>query len=94
GWVERRPDPDDRRINRMHLTDRGRRVHAAIWPIALSTVDDALARLSNDERDVLVELLGRVKGELVELAGADNGQSISAEEILGASDDDMSEARA
>src|SRR3954449_10321604 len=25
GWVERRPDPEDRRANRLHLTNAGRR---------------------------------------------------------------------
>jgi DNA-binding MarR family transcriptional regulator len=94
GWVERRPDPQDRRINRVHLTDRGTRMHAAIWPIALSTVDDALVRLSATEREVLVDLLARVKGELVGLAGTDNGNTLSAADILGAADDDLSEARA
>ena len=29
GWVERRPDDGDRRINRLHLTADARKVHAA-----------------------------------------------------------------
>ena len=29
GWVERRPDNGDRRINRLHLTADARKVHAA-----------------------------------------------------------------
>ena len=30
GWLERRADPNDRRINRLHLTDESRRMHALI----------------------------------------------------------------
>jgi len=69
-------------------------MHAAIWPIALATVDDALVRLSASERDVLVDLLARVKGELVGLAGADNGSSLSVDDLLGGADDELREARA
>ena len=36
GWVERRPDNGDRRINRLHLTVDARKVHAAMWAIATS----------------------------------------------------------
>jgi MarR family transcriptional regulator for hemolysin len=30
GWIERRADAADRRINRIYLTDRGERIHAAM----------------------------------------------------------------
>ena len=53
GWVERRPDNGDRRINRLHLTADARKVHAEMWAIAESTVDDALSPLSADERDAI-----------------------------------------
>lgn len=72
GWVERRPDPVDRRINRIFLTDRGERVHAAIWPIAQSTTADALVDLSAAEHAKLTELLERVKSRLLQLAEFDN----------------------
>ena len=42
GWVERRPDPGDRRGVLVHLTDSGR-----------ATVDSALADLLVKERDIL-----------------------------------------
>ncbi|MEZ5818819.1 MAG: MarR family transcriptional regulator [Hyphomicrobiaceae bacterium] len=71
GWVERRPDPVDRRINRIFLTDRGERVHAVIWPIARSTVSDALGDLSDSEVVLLTQLLSRVKARLGELADHD-----------------------
>jgi MarR family transcriptional regulator for hemolysin len=70
GWVERRPDRGDRRVNRLHLTDEARRVHAEMWAIAESTVDDALAPLSVNEREQYTELTAKVKGRLQNLAGA------------------------
>lgn len=76
GWVERRPDPVDRRINRIFLTDRGERVHAAIWPIAQSTTADALVDLSAAEHAKLTELLERVKSRLLQLAEFDNAAEL------------------
>ena len=71
GWVERRPDRGDRRINRLHLTDEARRVHTEMWSIAEETVDDALSPLSATEREKYTELTAKVKGRLQTLAGAD-----------------------
>lgn len=71
GWVERRPDPSDRRINRIHLTDRGERIYAAIQPISAATVIDALDSLSPAERDRVTALLGRVKDRLLDMAESD-----------------------
>jgi MarR family transcriptional regulator for hemolysin len=69
GWVERRPDKGDRRINRLHLTDEARRLHRNLWAIAEATVDDALATLSVGEREQFTRLAARVKGQLQTLAG-------------------------
>jgi DNA-binding MarR family transcriptional regulator len=71
GWVERRADPVDRRINRIFLTERGQRVFDVISPIARATVADAVADLSDYEIALLVQLLGRVKSRLGELAESD-----------------------
>jgi len=67
GWVVRRAQAGDRRINRIYLTSEAERVHKRIWRIAEATVDDALANLSEPEADQLLRLLARVKGRLVEL---------------------------
>ena len=72
GWIERRPDSGDRRINRIFLTELGERVHAVIWPIAQSTLDDGLLDLSEAEVSQLTELLARVKMRLVWLAENDS----------------------
>lgn len=70
GWIERRPDDSDRRINRLYLTDEARRAHKSMWTIAESTVDDALTPLSARERDQFARMAARVKGRLQVLAGA------------------------
>jgi len=70
GWVERRADSDDRRINRLYLTADARRAHKDMWAIAETTVDDALAPLSDTEREQFTRLAARVKGQLQSMAGA------------------------
>ena len=90
GWVERRPDISDRRINRIHLTDRGERVYAAIQPISQSTIDDALDDLSSVERERLTALLARVKTRLLETAERDFMNAYALDEALGADVDELS----
>ena len=59
GYVERRPDPGDRRAKRIHLTDRGRK-NARV-----------AKRATADVEDHLVELLGRQRYQLLRLTLAD-----------------------
>ena len=70
GWVERRAQAGDRRINRVYLTAEAERVHDRIWRIAEATVEDALADLSQRESAQLLKLLGRMKSRLIDIAGA------------------------
>ena len=70
-WLQRRSDVRDKRVNRLYLTSKGNRLHAAIWPIAEATVDTALADLSAKERRRLSVLLARVKITLQALAERD-----------------------
>jgi DNA-binding MarR family transcriptional regulator len=74
GWLERRADPKDRRINRLHLTTEGKRIHTAIWPVAEATVDTAMAGLSGEERKTLTALMTRVKLRLQALSENDPGE--------------------
>jgi len=67
GWVERRAQAGDRRINRIYLTPEAERVHKRIWRIAEGTVEDALGGLSAPEIVQLMKLLARVKKSVVEL---------------------------
>jgi DNA-binding MarR family transcriptional regulator len=70
GWVERRAQAGDRRVNRLYLTPEAERLHKRIWRIAETTVEDALAELSRREGAQLRKLLGRVKSRLIQMASA------------------------
>ncbi len=82
GWLQRRDDASDRRVNRLHLTPQAERLHVAIWPIAESTVDMALGDLSVEERRQLTEIMTRVKAKLQALAEHDPGAPDRAREAV------------
>ena len=73
GWVERRPDPADRRARRLYLTAKARPVLGRIWNVANETRDEALVTLSPAEADQLIDLLGRVHDALSERVPLDGG---------------------
>jgi MarR family transcriptional regulator, transcriptional regulator for hemolysin len=64
GWIERRPDPADRRAHCLFLCDAARPVVDRIWKIAEQTRSEMLAALSQDEREHLMDLLERIHGSL------------------------------
>jgi DNA-binding MarR family transcriptional regulator len=64
GWVVRRADAADRRVNRLHLSAEAARIEAELQAIGEAMVDDALALLAPPERIRFAELLGRVKRRL------------------------------
>jgi len=70
GWLERRPDSGDRRVNRLFLTEEARRLHARMWAVAEATVDDALSPLSAAEREQFSFMASRVKARLQDLSAA------------------------
>jgi len=79
GWLRRRADASDRRVNRLHLSAEANRLHAAIWPIAEATVDEALGDLTAKERRALTGLMTRVKAKLQALAEHDPGAGLRAD---------------
>jgi MarR family transcriptional regulator for hemolysin len=68
GWIERRPDPTDRRARRLFLTDKARPVLGRIWDVSSETQDQVLAPLSPDEAEQLIDLLRRVHGSMADRA--------------------------
>jgi MarR family transcriptional regulator, transcriptional regulator for hemolysin len=71
GWIERRPDPADRRARLLFLTDKARPILGRIRAVANETRDEALALLSPTERAQLTALLTRVHATLSERVPAD-----------------------
>lgn len=59
--VERRPDPNDRRAQRLFLTAKAAPVLTQIWEVADETYDVVLKGLTPEDRDQLIELLMRVR---------------------------------
>ena len=57
GWLERRRDPDDRRSYRLHVTPAGERAVAEMRPKVLAANRVMAARLTDDERARLHQLL-------------------------------------
>jgi MarR family transcriptional regulator, transcriptional regulator for hemolysin len=71
GWIERRPDPADRRARRLFLTDKARPLLGRIRDVANDTRDEALVLLSPTEKAQLMALLTRVHATLSERVPAD-----------------------
>jgi DNA-binding MarR family transcriptional regulator len=59
-WIERRPDPSDRRAHRLYLREASRPIIARMWKIADQARAEALAGLGPSEREQLIATLERV----------------------------------
>ena len=66
GWVERRPDPDDRRAWRIFLTDKVQPVLEEMENIAIEVRNDAMVDFSSMERERFIDNLIRVKSNLAD----------------------------
>jgi DNA-binding MarR family transcriptional regulator len=66
GWVERRPDPEDRRANRIFLTEEGRTLLAATMPVHHAHVQKLMKGLDRPELQRLHQLLDQLEGGLGE----------------------------
>ena len=77
GWIERQPDPADRRARRLYLTAKARPVLSRIWSVATDTRDEALVHLSPAEADALIDLLLRVHDTLSDRVPADAGAAVA-----------------
>ena len=77
GWVERRPDAGDRRVNRLHLTAEADLIQLRLARISERMIDDALALLAPAERDVFAELMRRVKRQLQGMLEGEPAKTVS-----------------
>jgi len=64
GWVERRRDPDDRRMWRIHLTDAAQPILLQLKGIADSLFVDAAEGISADDQAKLHALLEQLRDNL------------------------------
>ena len=64
GWVERRPDPEDRRANRMYLTVEGRARLSQAFPDQTASIARIMQALSTTELQNLYQTLDRLEERL------------------------------
>ena len=60
GWIERRSDPDDKRLSKVYLTEAGRNVKPDLISIVTEFLDAALEGLSRDDVLKMEELHARI----------------------------------
>lgn len=86
GWVERRPDPRDRRAVQLFLTDKTQPILANMRAAGTLFQEQALAGINAAERQQLIAILGRIKANLSSpKAGADSSPAIDASTTTNAS---------
>jgi DNA-binding MarR family transcriptional regulator len=76
GWIERRPDPADRRAHRLYLLPPSSPVLAEILRIAEKARSEALAGLTGEQREQMMDMLEHVRRNLASLVSA--GEPASA----------------
>jgi DNA-binding MarR family transcriptional regulator len=62
--VQRRPDPADRRAWRLFLTEKGNELIDQMRPLASETLETALDGIGAEQRDELMAVLDRMRGNL------------------------------
>jgi len=66
-WIERRLDPLDRRARRLYLKPAAMPVLKQIWQLADRARAEAFAGLDTNERNLVLDLLERIRGNLAPL---------------------------
>jgi len=68
GWIERRPNPSDRRSVLVSITEAGRATTDQLLPGVRVVEREAMATLTPRERDQLLRLLAKVLDRAAEIA--------------------------
>jgi DNA-binding MarR family transcriptional regulator len=55
--IKRQPDPDDSRLQRIHLTKKGKKLRHVLVPIAQSTMESMLIGLNQSDLKSLRQIL-------------------------------------
>lgn len=66
GWIERRADPADRRARRLYMTAKAKPVFERMIAVGLETRGEALAGISQADRERMIDLLIQVRRNLSE----------------------------
>ena len=66
GFLERRPDPDDERVSRVHLTAMGRRVQSDVEAVFQRFAEEIFAGFTEEELASLYAMLQRLHRNIEE----------------------------
>lgn len=69
GFVERRSDPEDQRISRVHLTDAGRSIQAAVRQVWHELEEETFAGLTQEECTLLRWFFLHIRENLIRAIG-------------------------
>jgi DNA-binding MarR family transcriptional regulator len=83
GWVERRPDPRDRRAWQLYITDKAKPLFAEMIQIGREVRAEALAGFTPEESDKIMDLLLRARRNLSDHTDA---QGATARPVAGAAE--------
>jgi DNA-binding MarR family transcriptional regulator len=73
GLVERRPDPEDRRVRELHLTRKGRGALERAGKIAIDYETRLCVGINREERELLIDLLQKLQTGQTMLRGVHPG---------------------
>jgi DNA-binding MarR family transcriptional regulator len=79
GWVERRPDPRDRRAVQLFLTEKTQPILANMRAAGTLFQEQALAGIDDAERQQLIATLGKIKANLAQQLALDDGTTESSD---------------
>lgn len=71
GLIERRPDPEDRRVTRVYLTDKGRELQAQVEEKLRVLNEEAFRGFTQNEKVLLRRFLLQIKDNLLQAIGED-----------------------
>ncbi len=74
GMIERRPDPADRRVKRLYLTEAARPLVDKFRSVATSCYDNVLTGISEQEVEEVVGVLTRIRANLVHAVNQPDGR--------------------
>ena len=73
GFLERRPDPEDRRVRGLYLTRKGRGALERASKIAIDYETRLCAGINRSEREQLIDLLQKLQASQTTLRGVHPG---------------------
>ena len=60
GFVERQPNPNDRRASNVVITEKGRTLFDKIFPKHVATISENVSFITNEEKEQLIYLLKKL----------------------------------